>query len=198
MSHQRTQSADLYRENEFVLKQLGFQLRIGTYLFRWCPVKANGSQVHFSVWEVTDSLHKKSQSNFLSSWRNSRERKLYFCFSQWSFDEPKTPDLLWLLIYFENRNYTFSVLFALNFHQGVFRRLFLSIENHIVDEKWLFVENQGFRFLQLIQKPDRTKFMKESYLHQRISIILRNFLRETALNSSITVWFFDAIRLNDS
>ena len=197
VSHQRTQSADLYREKEFVLKQLGFHLCIGTNLVRWCPVNANGSQVHFSVWEVTDSLHRSLSLTFFFVAEFERKNVLFLFFTVefwWAKNVPFT------LTLDKPRKPKLHVLNSLcfKFSSRCFSKAFLSTKNHLIEENFFFLENKVFRFLQFTSETRQDKLREKSYLHQRIWIFQRFFLKKTALNSSIKVWFHDVLLLNDS
>ena len=169
VSQQKTQSADFYWEKVIVLKQLGFHLCIGTKLVRWCPVNANGSQIHFSVWEVTDFLHKGLRLTFFLCGGIFEKEHFIFVFRSGILMSQKRP------IYFNSwhtsktttKRFQFSLLQI--FIKVSFEGFFVN-RKPTIWRKLAFVENQGFRFLKLFQKRDRTKFRKKSYLHQRISV----------------------------
>ena len=197
MSHQRTQSTDLYRENEFVLKQPCFHLCIGTNLVRWCPVKANGSQIHFSVWEVTDSLHKKLSLTFFLRGGIVENEHFIFVFLSGILMTQKRPIYFnsWYISQTETTRFQFSLLSILIkvFFEGFFvnrkptnwTKLFFFWKTNFSVSYNSFRNTTGQNSGKELLAPT----------HFNIST---HFFQKIALNSFIKVWFHDVIQLNDS
>ena len=106
------------------------------------PCKVVSVELFFFVAEFS---RKNNFFCFCSGILMSRKRPIYF--NSWHTSKPK-------LHVFNSLCYKTS--------SRCFSKAFLSIENHLIEENWFFKDNKVFRFLQFIQKPDRTKLGKRA------------------------------------